>query len=81
MYKDYISNIVETGFINDIMQNKYNIEQIKEYIKNAKENGNITTEIEKVYLKIEKDYINKSKTVEDIQKYLKKKNYKTMFDV
>lgn len=73
MYKDYISNIVETGFINDIMQNKYNIEQIKEYIKNAKENGNITTEIEKVYLKIEKDYINKSKTVEDIQKYLKKK--------
>lgn len=73
MYKDYISNIVETGFINDIMQNKYNIDQIKEYIKNAKENGNITTEMEKVYLKIEKDYINKSKTVEDIQEYLKKK--------
>lgn len=73
MYKDYISNIVETGFINDIMQNKYNIDQIKEYIKNAKENGNITTEMEKVYLKIERDYINKSKTVEDIQEYLKKK--------
>lgn len=73
MHKDYISNIVETGFINDIMQNKYNIDQIKEYIKNAKENGNITTEMEKVYLKIEKDYINKSKTVEDIQEYLKKK--------
>lgn len=71
MYKDYISNIVETGFINDIMQNKYNIEQIKEYIKNA--NENITTEIEKVYLTIEKDYINKSKTVEDIQEYLRKK--------
>lgn len=73
MYKDYISNIVETGFINDIMQNKYNIDQIKEYIKNAKENGNITTEMEKVYLKIERDYINKSKMVEDIQEYLKKK--------
>lgn len=71
MFKDYISNIVETGFINDIMQNKYNIEQIKEYIKNA--NENITTEIEKVYLTIEKDYINKSKTVEDIQEYLRKK--------
>ena len=71
MYKDYISNIVETGFINDIMQNKYNLEQIKEYIKNA--NENITTEIEKVYLTIEKDYINKSKTVEDIQGYLRKK--------
>lgn len=46
MYKDYISNIVETGFINDIMQNKYNIEQIKEYIENAKE-SNITQDIKK----------------------------------
>ncbi len=72
MYKDYISNIVETGFINDIMQNKYNIEQIKEYIENAKE-SNITQDIEKIYAKIEKDYINKSKTIEDIQTYLKDK--------
>ena len=72
MYKDYISNIVETVFINDIMQNKYNIEQIKEYIENAKE-SNITQDIEKIYAKIEKDYINKSKTIEDIQKYLKDK--------
>ena len=53
MYKDYISNIVETGFINGIMQNEYSIEQVKEYI--------------------EKDYIDKSKTIEDIQKYLKEK--------
>ena len=67
MYKDYISNIVETGFINDIMQNKYDIEQIKEYIENAKK-SNITKDIEKIYSKIEK-----SKTIEDIQKYLKEK--------
>ena len=72
MYRDYVSNIVETGFINDIMQNKYSIEQIKEYIENAKE-SNITQEIEKIYTKIEKDYINKSKTIEDVQKYLKDK--------
>lgn len=72
MYRDYVSNIVETGFINDIMQNKYNIEQIKEYIENAKE-SNITQDIEKIYAKIEKDYINKSKTIEDIQTYLKDK--------
>ena len=72
MYKDYISNIVETGFINDIMQNKYNIEQIKEYIENSTE-SNITQDIEKIYLKIKKDYIDKSKTIEDIQKYLKEK--------
>ena len=51
MYKDYISNIVETGFINGIMQNEYSIEQIKEYIENSKE-GNITQDIEKIYSKI-----------------------------
>lgn len=72
MYKDYISNIVETGFINDIMQNKYNNNQIKEYIEQVKTN-NITQEIEKIYTKIEKDYIEKSKTLEDIQNYLKEK--------
>lgn len=72
MYKDYVSNIVEAGFINDIMQNRYNIEQIKEYIKDAKK-CNITQEVEKIYSKIEKDYIDKSKTIEDIQKYLKEK--------
>ena len=48
MYKDYISNIVETGFINGIIQNEYSIEQIKEYIENAKE-SNITQEVEKIY--------------------------------
>ena len=73
MYKDYISNIVEAGFINEIIQNKYDIEQIKEYIQNAKENKNITQDMEKIYAKIEKEYIDKSKTLEDIQKYLKEK--------
>ena len=72
MYRDYVSNIVETGFIKDVIQDKYNIEQIRQYIENAKK-GNISQDIEKIYLKIEKDYINKSKTVEDIQKYLKEK--------
>ena len=28
MYRDYVSNIVETGFINGIMKNDYSIEQI-----------------------------------------------------
>ena len=72
MYRDYISNIVETGFINGIMQNEYSIKQIKEYIENSKK-SNITQDIEKIYLKIEKDYIYKSKTIEDIQKHLKEK--------
>lgn len=76
MYRDYVSDIVETGFINGIMKNEYSIEQIKEYIENAKE-SNITQEMEKIYSKIEKDYIGRSKTIEDIQKYLKEKVIKS----
>ena len=72
MYKDYISNIIETGFINDSMQNKYTIEQIKEHIENTEKNS-ITQDIEKIYSKIKKDYIDKTKTIEDIQKYLQEK--------
>lgn len=73
MYKDYVSNIVETGFIQDIIEGKYNIEEIKQYIENIKTDGNITKEIEKIYSKIEKDYIEKNKEVEEIQRYLKEK--------
>lgn len=72
MYRDYVSNIVETGFINDIIQNKYEMEQIKEYIENTNKSS-ITKEIERIYNRIEKNYIAKSKTIEDIQKYLKEK--------
>lgn len=73
MYKDYVSNIVETGFIQEIIEGKYNIEEIKQYIEKTKIEGNITKEIEKIYSKIEKDYIEKNKEVEEIQRYLKEK--------
>jgi len=73
MYKDYVSNIVETGFIQDIIKGKYNIEEIRQYIEKTKIEGNITKEIEKIYSKIEKDYIEKNKEVEEIQRYLKEK--------
>ena len=61
MYKDYVSNIVETGFIQDIIEGRYNKEEIKQYIEKTKTEGNITKEIEKIYLKIGKDYIEKIK--------------------
>lgn len=73
MYRDYISNIIETGFIQDIIEGKYSIKEIKQCIEKTKTEGKITKEIEKIYSKIEKDYINKQKTVEDIKKYLKEK--------
>lgn len=73
MYIDYISNIVETGFIHDILEEKYSTEEIKEYIENQEQEGRITKEIEKVYIKIKKDYIEKGKELGEIQKYLKEK--------
>lgn len=73
MYKDYISNIVETGFIHDIINEKYTMEEIEKYIQKVKAKGNLTQEMEKVYSKIEKDYIKKNKSIEEIQKYLKEK--------
>ena len=63
MYKDYLSNIIETGFIQDIIEGKYSIEEIKQYIEKIKTEGNITKEVEKIYLKIEKDYIEKNKKI------------------
>lgn len=73
MYMDYISNIVETGFIHDILEGKYNIEQIKEQIETKEKEGRITKEIGKIYSKIKKDYIEKCKNLEEIQKYIKEK--------
>lgn len=73
IYKDYVNNIMETGFLNDILENRYNINQIEEYIKNATETYELSENMQKIYSNIEKKYIKKSKTIEDIQKYLKDK--------
>lgn len=73
MYKDYLSNIVEMGFIHNVMEGKYNLEEIEEYIKKAKDQYILTDEMKKVYEKMIKDYIQKGKTLEEIQKYLKEK--------
>lgn len=72
MYKDYVSNIVETGFIYDILQRKYTIEQIKEYIEQRLNEGIITSKIEKIYLNIKK-YIDEKQNIDNIQTYIKEK--------
>lgn len=71
MYKDYISNIVEGGFINDICNNKCDISKLTQYLKDALSDKVLSGEIEKIYSKILKNYIDKNKSIEDIQKYLK----------
>lgn len=73
MYIDYISNIVETGFIHDVLEGRYNIGEIKSYIGNIQRNGKISKEIEKIYAKIIKDYIERGKDLEEIKNYLKEK--------
>lgn len=73
MYKDYISGIVELGFIQDVLNNKYSIEDLQKYISNAQKDLNISNSIKKIYSKIEKSYINKNKTIENVQEFLKAK--------
>lgn len=73
MYIDYVSNIVETGFLHDILDNKYSMEQIKEEMETRLINEKLTKEMQKIYEKIKKDYIQKEKTIEEIQSYLKEK--------
>lgn len=71
MYKDYVSNIVEMGFIHDILDEKYTVDEIEKYL--SRKDFNITKEIEKVYGDIKKKYLDKDKNLEEIQKYINEK--------
>lgn len=73
MYKDFVSNIVETGFLQDILQGKYNLQEIQNYIEKQQNEGILTTQVAKVYSNIQKQYINKGKQLEHIQSYIKDK--------
>ena len=71
MYKDYISNIIETGFLKEIIENKYTIEQIENILK-EKDQNLLTKEIVKVYNNIQKQ-ITKNKPIEEIKEYIENK--------
>ena len=73
MYKDYISNIIETDFLNEILENKYTLEQIKENISEKLSNGLLTKEVIQIYTNIQKKYIEKNKDIEEIKKYISEK--------
>lgn len=75
MYKDYISDIVEEGYIQDIIDGKYEINEVEEYIKNINKK-NIKSDIQKIYASLQKNYISKNKTLEEIKTYLKEKERK-----
>lgn len=63
MYKDYVSNIVEVGYLNDLVKDKYEIEEIKQYIQDRLIDKNITKELQSVYSNINKRYIEKKKSL------------------
>ena len=48
MYKDYISNIIETETLQEIIDGKYSIEELKEKIEQKQLDENITNEMKKI---------------------------------
>lgn len=73
MYKDYVSNIVETGFLKNIIENKYDIQELSSNLTTKLQNIILSKKVKKVYEDIQKRYIEKGKTIEDIKKYLEEK--------
>lgn len=71
MYVDYVSNIVETGFIYDIIHGKYNMDELEHVLEEKLKSERITKEFKKVYEKIRKFYIRKDRTIEEIEQYLR----------
>lgn len=77
MYKDYISNIIETETLQEIIDGKYSIEELKEKLEQKQLDENITNEMKKIYNDINKKFIQKNKTINEIGDYIKSKIFKT----
>lgn len=73
MYKDYISNILETDYLRDILENKKQMETIKVEIEEKLQGSRLTKEVEAIYRNIQKKYIEKEKNIEEVQKYIQEK--------
>lgn len=70
MQKDYVSNIIETGYLEDIVNNRYTMEEIKEVITEKLEDKGITEEVRKIYANLDKKIIQKNKTLSEMQQYI-----------
>ena len=73
MYKDYISNIIETDFIEEILHDKYTIEDLKNILNEKMEDKLISKEVLQIYSNMNKKYLEKGKTLEDIKEYINQK--------
>lgn len=72
MYKDYISNIIETDFIQEILEEKYSIEDLNRIIKEKLEDRLISKEVLQIYSNIQKKFIDKGKSLNEIKEYIQK---------
>lgn len=73
MYRDYISNIIETDFILEILQEKYTIEELKIILQEKMQDKLMSKEILQIYSNISKKYMNKEKSLSEIKEYINQK--------
>lgn len=78
MYKDYISNIIETDFLAKVLNNKYKIQEIKKHIEKTRQEKNTTQQIAKVYDNIKK-LIENGKDVEEVKRYIQEKIFSNCY--
>ena len=73
MYRDYICNIVEINFLNEIIQDKYTLEDIENKIEEKLNNKLMSKQMLKIYGDIKKIYIKKEKSLSSIKEYIERK--------
>ncbi len=78
MYRDYISNIIETGYLKDFIDDKYTLENLEEHIENLNQEL-ITKEMFKIYTDIKKKYIEKGRQINEIKEYIEKDVFKICY--
>lgn len=72
MYRDYICNIVEINFLNEIIQDKYALEDIKNKIEEKLNDKLMSKQMLKIYGNIQKKYIKKEKDLNSLKEYIEK---------
>lgn len=77
MYKDYISNIIETNFLREVLEEKYDIQTLKQILDEKIQEEQINKEVKQVYNNIIKKYIQKEKDLESIKKYIEENVFQT----
>lgn len=77
MYKDYVSNIVETSFLWEVIENKYGINDLKIILAEKRNDNLISDEFQKIYINIDKKFIQKDKDIEEIKDYIQNDVFET----